>query len=638
MSEQIFKLQPNRTLALRGFDSLGASAALHSATSNSFKVSGIFRDPADFAVLVLYDADNFYEHPRIRHLPDMDFSGLSLTFDVRYSGLMPLDSLKFPTIDWPYLDGIGSNGESYQVRLYDPARATKVSGTYTQAAGTLAVVAADMKEYDRITVWYLNLNFDYIVPKLECAYLLTAAGAGTTHTITINSTPYSYSEVAGDNDANVAQGLLGALSVSPLVTVSRGVNTPETGPPNQLNIRASRDDGASFTVSKSGTSYTLYGVGANTVASALASAVNATNWTSTGTLFPLQASATAATVTFTSSRPGEDGNALALYVTWKNSRLKGDKATVALTGGSSDATWRITLDFSGLGIATARMLWLTFAPPLSSGAFPDTEWQATFTNWTVSGPAAKKFLKVASPGSVRVEEDDGWCTYTGTWASEAGFFSGGYARRSSQVGDTVTVKYSCAAVHDLYLGTSLYTTSGSAGIRLDGDTETTLNCFLQNEPAVNTRRRIRSAVPAGEHTVVIRVANTGTPAGSKSFYFDFLEAAVVGDVPDPLAARTNICPALDYSTDHTFKLSPARLLWNLNNLGFKGPLNEYIGVFWWNQRKRVNATIPVAKIAFTGAFDPMESVFVTIGGGALGKTTWWNEDNAVIAKHFALSN
>ena len=39
MSERIYKLQPNRTIALRGFDDLGASAAIHSATSNSFIVS-----------------------------------------------------------------------------------------------------------------------------------------------------------------------------------------------------------------------------------------------------------------------------------------------------------------------------------------------------------------------------------------------------------------------------------------------------------------------------------------------------------------------------------------------------------------------------------------------------------------------
>src|SRR5215218_9696247 len=118
MTERIFELQPNRTMALRGFDDLGASAALHSATSDSFKVSGVFRDPADFAVLILYDADNFYEHPRLKHLPDFRFDGLKLSFDVQYSGLMPLDSPKYATIDWPYLDYVLADDSTGRVPLF----------------------------------------------------------------------------------------------------------------------------------------------------------------------------------------------------------------------------------------------------------------------------------------------------------------------------------------------------------------------------------------------------------------------------------------------------------------------------------------------------------------------------------------
>ena len=102
MPERIYKLQPNRTIALRGFDNLGASGAMHSATANSFKVTGNFREAADFCVLMLWDVDDFYEHPSIKYLPDPNFAGLVLTFDVQYTGLQPLDSNKFPTIDWPY--------------------------------------------------------------------------------------------------------------------------------------------------------------------------------------------------------------------------------------------------------------------------------------------------------------------------------------------------------------------------------------------------------------------------------------------------------------------------------------------------------------------------------------------------------
>ena len=124
MTERIFKLQPNRTMALRGFDDLGASAALHSATADSFKVSGVFRDTADFAVLILYDADNFYEHPRLKYLPDFRFDGLTLSFDVSYTGLMPLDSPKYATIDWPYLDYSLADGTSGRLALFPHATIT----------------------------------------------------------------------------------------------------------------------------------------------------------------------------------------------------------------------------------------------------------------------------------------------------------------------------------------------------------------------------------------------------------------------------------------------------------------------------------------------------------------------------------
>src|SRR3954471_23685151 len=122
MSETISKLQPNRTVHLRGFDTFAAAATVHSASATGFRASGTFRDPADFAVAVLYDADNFFEHPSIRYLPDFDFDGLTLSFDVQYSsGLQPIDSPKYNWIDWATLDFIRADGTTGQVRLWDHA-------------------------------------------------------------------------------------------------------------------------------------------------------------------------------------------------------------------------------------------------------------------------------------------------------------------------------------------------------------------------------------------------------------------------------------------------------------------------------------------------------------------------------------
>jgi hypothetical protein len=72
-----------------------------------------------------------------------------------------------------------------------------------------------------------------------------------------------------------------------------------------------------------------------------------------------------------------------------------------------------------------------------------------------------------------------------------------------------------------------------------------------------------------------------------------------------------------------------------DQLGFTGPMNEYIGVFWWNQRKREDAVVPSVTVTFAGQFLPDDQVFLSIGGQTCGKTVFPNEDAAVIARHFA---
>jgi hypothetical protein len=627
MTERIHKLQPNRTMALRGFDDLGAAAALHSATGDSFKVSGVFRDPADFAVLILYDADNFYEHPRLKYLPDFRFDGLTLSFDVRYSGLMPLDSPKYATIDWPYLDYILADGTSGRLPLFE--HAIQNGGDYLPAQTSFTIEANGVKEFDRLTVWYLNIAYDYIVPKVECAILTTAQGAGSAHTVTVAGQAYTYTEQSGDANAGVTAGLAAVLASCPDVSVVRGNGTAELGPANQLNIRASRTDGSLFNVGYGASTYALTGVSAVSIAHAFASQINATNWTAAGALIPIQAQATGATLSITASRPGVDGNMLGMYAVAKNDGLKTASETAAFSGGKSDSIWRVTLDFGALGLQQIRQMWMTFAPPLANGkAFEDTEWEATFTNWTVSGPDTIKLLKVAGPGSVRIEENDSWCKYVGQWTDETGFFSDGFAKHTAAQGASVSVRYSCSSPHDLYLGTSLYSDRGIVSIQLDGGAETSFDCKLNTEPAVIARRKIRSLVSPGEHTVTFRLASAG------HFYFDFLEAAIPTDVPEPLPAQTNLSPALDYSTDHTYKLSPARLHWIFDGLGYCGPMNEYLGVFWWNQRKREGATFPSITVQFAGAFVPGDQVFLNVGGQPCGKSVFPNETTATIARHF----
>ena len=217
MPERIYKLQPDRTLSLRGFNTFAAAASIHNASPTGFQISGIFRDPADFAVAVLYDADNFFEHPSIKYLPDFNFAGLTLDFTLLYTdSVQPIDSPKFNWIDWATLDVIRADGTTANVTLWD--NALLGSGTFPAASATVTVLAAGLQPFDRITLWYGNLAFDYTAPggvTGTAAYFSQAAG--TTATITVGSTTYTYNVITpgGEDATTVAAGVAAAAAADP---------------------------------------------------------------------------------------------------------------------------------------------------------------------------------------------------------------------------------------------------------------------------------------------------------------------------------------------------------------------------------------------------------------------------------------
>jgi len=628
MPEQITKLHPARTIALRGFDSLGASASLHSATDTSFVVSGCFRDPADFAVLYLYDADNFYEHPRLKYLPDFDFSTITLQFDVQYTNLMPLNCSKFSTIDWPYLDVITQGEGHVQIRLAD--NATVIGGSDLPASTSFTFVDGGLDAYDRVTLWYLNLAFDYTVPGLlRTEYQFYAQGPGTVHSIVIAGRTYTYTEVAGDGSADVAthlanlvNGLEGGGPADPDAQALPG------SVPFAVLLQSLKDDGTSFEVSASDTNLPalLWNVKLSTVVASIANQINTTNWTAVQAPFSLQTVVQGSTIQITTTEGGYDANFLTMYAVAKNTRLTTAAPVGQFQGGTSNSTFRVTLNFAALNVPSIRQMWLTFAPMLAFGKdYVMAEWEANFTNWTVTGSSA---LKVAGPNSVRVTSQDPRCAYTGTWVPQEGFFANGLAFGSNAMNDAVTIRYYCAYPHDLWLGTSLYSDRGLVNMTLDGNSLGPFSALLEVEPAIQTRRQIATGVAPGDHTVTLTAAN------ANAFYFDFLEAAVPDDVPDALPAKPQVTAALDYSTDHTYKLPPARILWILQKLGLTGPMNQYLGVFWWNERQSVGDQPAQASITFTGPFQDQDGIFIQIGDVTCGKTVFPYDTNDIIAQHF----
>lgn len=626
MPERIYKLQPDRTVFLRGFDHFGAAAAVHNATADSFNVSGVFRDPADFAVVVLYDADNFFEHPTLKYLPDFDFSNLTLTFNLAAENLMPINCRKYPTIDWPYLGVETPNGDRTRVSLAELS--TIVAGQDEPASGTLEILTDDLQGFDRLTLWYLNLAFDYIVPGKPSVELDFAGGsAGSQHSVVVRDRPYVYTQQAGDSPAVVVSQLASLINAANDLDAVAEVGAEA----HLLKVRARRDDGTSFPVLASGhPAETLFHIQASTVARALAAQINTTDCEAAGAPFNLLATADAGFLTLTTTRGGYDANFVRLYATAKNGRLTAAPSLLELKHGTSNATLRVTLDFSALGLTQVRRLWMTFAPRLTGGdEFTDTEWNAAFTGFQLQGPEERKRLRVAGPASVRIPSTSLDCTYSGQWSLQDGFYHGGVAHTSSAPGATVTVRYHCGQPHSLWVGTALYGSHGTLNGSLDGTPQPALSTSLPSEEPVVTRRRLAALVPPGNHTVVL------SSVSAAPVVFNFLEAAVESDVPDPAPPTGFYSPALDYSTDHTYKLPPARIHWIYDRLGFTGPMNEYLGVFWWNQRSRLGGSVPQALLAFSGEFQDGDRVFLHLGNQTLGKSVFPADTPTTIATHFA---
>ena len=606
MAEQILKLQPDRTLYLRGFDGFGAAASLCQANPTGFTVCGVFRDMADFCVLVLYDADNIFEHYSIKYLPTFDLSGMVLSFDLSYQGLQPIDSAKFSWIDWATLDVIDTAGNTPQIRLWD--HATLVSGDYAVAQGTYSFTApGGCTIYDRLTLFVNNAEFDFVANGGETAATVAQWFANAINTYDWSTFAQSSVSVIASSDAN------GNLTLK----------NARTGHVTVSGANVSWSDGIKFPGIASGS---IIYIGA--VAYTVASVTSPTSLT-------LTTVASSGTFPYLAEYGGTDGNGVAVYMVVRpgNVSLHVNTPDLQLSGGNSDnVVWNVSLDFSALEIDQIRQAWLTFAPQLPDGlAYSDTEWTATFSNWSVSDPNNVRKLQIAGPGSVRVGNGDANCIYSGSgWKIQpANNYWHGFARVSAETEDSVTIAYTCEQTHDLYLGTSLYSDRGTVAISLDGDAPATLNCYLNTGSEVVTRRLLRTGVAAGDHIVTLTLQN------SKTLIFDYIEAAVpTADIPDAVVTYPNVSPALDFDTDATYKMSPQRLLWHIQKLGFRGQLNEYLGVFWWNQRKRSGGVWNSAVVTFGGTWANGDKAQFSIGGFTMTKSviTWDTLDT--IAQHF----
>ena len=339
---------------LQGFDDYGAAAALWGASDTGFTVSGVFRDLADFAVLVLFQKDDPFGHPLFSYLPDGDLTGLVLDFDVTWQGIQSWESLKNAWTDWNSLDysvnGVGSNSPKW----FGTAGITVTCNTTgrTGASATYTLNLNSPQSGDKVTLWYQNQSF--ISPAISASHPTTdqamwwQGNAAYNHWVTIGSATYSCLEDSL-NSAGVASNIAGQINASdPNCTATTGGTYG-----NEIFITLKATVAGPIAVSSSDGSAadTLTQTTAASILQSIAQQINAVNWPANSTL-ALTATVSGSNLIIAAG-PGADGNMVAFYQTDNNdgSRLYFTASNWNLSGGSSDnVSWHVHIDFTALGL------------------------------------------------------------------------------------------------------------------------------------------------------------------------------------------------------------------------------------------------------------------------------------------------
>jgi len=496
MSEQISKLTPNHDLQAY-FLTPSAIAALSSASSTGFVLSGKWRQQFDWAV-VEWNRDNVFEHPSLRNLPDGDLSGLTLTYQESRTGCIPFQSNLFPVVTWDRLRLWVANEDGtdtiYYVNLLNYA--VPVSGTVVNASATMTLVASPGVG-NRVGLAFLEEHYYYMV-------------------------------AATDELSDIAAGIASAIN----------------------------DFSSDFTAAASGASCTVTWKG------------------STGN----------------HNLDGSNGNRISLYGFAENGVNAWQYPSATFAGGSFPITYQVTLDFGNLMGTTSsvpiisstalvhvpttnvRKVRWTWQADLQQGEFAQTEFQVTVSNWSVSG--TNQLYSVAGPGSRRIEDTDSDVSFAGDWTLQTGNYSDSKIHYTNNTGDSVTITYSEAAPHKLYLGTRRDTSAPLITIIVDDGTPQQTVLTLSQEDVLI--RYPLGAMTAGSHTVTI--TNAGI---SQSLYFDFLEIVYPSNNLPDFVPNSQLALATDWDTYHSQSLPAERTAWLINKLGFTGRVNHYVGALWF---------------------------------------------------------
>ncbi|MBS1829786.1 MAG: hypothetical protein JST93_31090 [Acidobacteria bacterium] len=323
--------------------------------------------------------------------------------------------------------------------------------------------------------------------------------------------------------------------------------------------------------------------------------------------------------TAATSTVGANANRIGVYGYVSGARTEAwAPETDLFAGGESPTKWRVSLNFADLRDTTnsivpmsaVRKLRWTYAADQQCGYYQRSEFSVAITNWLVTG--TKLGHTVSGNGSLRIEDGHSMVTYSGTWQTGAGNFSGGTIHYSSTPGDAVSFSYTVGAVHQLFLGSRYAFNGATIAVSIDGQPTVTHTLQIPGEDRLC--RLPLGEVGAGAHLVT--VMHTGS--AGQYLYLDFLDVLIPSTELPTFPSETQLALATDWDTDHSIAIPAERTAWFIHQLGFRGRVNHYVGALWFYELEKANHSYASATITFTGM--PVFSELTEIRIGYTGQS------------------
>jgi hypothetical protein len=600
------KLSPLDTWSLRGTDRRGASAALSAASDTGITISGHFSDQADFTVPLLFKRDDLYGYGSpngigaTRYMPDGSLSGMILDADVAITGAFSPLSIKYDSINAGKLSYTLESGVGGTLPLSQFVMSTVGGAPASLAITITGIVAVNDLFYivflgnqqalyqatalstvdDVASGLTLSMNTGAIVGQSICPFAVWNGTYGLTIYAGRSATPTQYTLTG--NVLILPQGPLGFWG-------------------NQIG------DVVMFANSGAMEKHTI------------------TTWTSPWSV-TLDSVVTITPTIAMWPLYHEDGNSVQLWVATNSAATMSNAGFPKLTGGLSETSFHLTVPFTPNGIDSLFELWLTIGPhpTYDSGTvnpalvpFIGGDFSVVISNGVLTDPLNAGPLSVAGLGTVTVsstvETGDATPNFAGTgWSTQTGFYLGGSVTVSPTVGDSVVINYSCQYTHDLYLGTVLRSDGGVFSVLLDNIAQPDISTlFVLSTPLV-TRVLIQSGVVAGNHVVAIKVKTAG------NCYFDYIQAAVLDSLIDPVQTYPNFSAACDFDTGQTGLLPPARTIDIMQRCGFQDDIDFFAGSIFPYINVRNGGFFHQATIVLSGSIVPGDSLFIDISSVVSG--------------------